>query len=113
MPAAAAAAITAQLVVERRKHPITPFSVVMQSFDIHLLLRREPVMRGHFDIFIDLFKTIPAQAVKIGLCQESIRFGSQLYRMALAIRNIPHFANKGLLAFRAIFFFVLIHHSKK
>lgn len=67
MPAPAATAIAAQLMIEGRKYPITPLSVIMQPFDEHLLLRGEPVMRSDPDILIDLFKTVLAKTVKIGL----------------------------------------------
>jgi hypothetical protein len=79
MPAPAAAAIAAQLMIEGRKYPITPLSVIMQPFDEHLLLRREPVMPGDPDILVDLFKAILTQAVKRGLGQERIRFDSHLH----------------------------------
>lgn len=66
MPATAFAAIAAHYMIERSKHPIPPFSIVMQPFDVHLLLRRELIMRGDPDILIDLLKTVFTQAVKSG-----------------------------------------------
>jgi hypothetical protein len=67
MPASAAAAIAAELVIEGGKNPIIPFLVIVKPFDEHFPLRGEPVVSGNSDILIDLLKTILTKTVKISL----------------------------------------------
>jgi hypothetical protein len=112
MAAPASATIATELMIERGKNQVIPFLIIVQSFDKHLPLARETVVARYPDVLVDLLKTVFTKTIKICLRQEYGRFGSHGHHTALAIGDIAHLAGKGLMAFRAIFLFVLFHHNR-